>query len=122
MKVTCVGQDVLTAVMYGDCFSRIGSVSEKTSIQLAPQESVVGTGRYMTLIYNNETNSIDEVIAVLMVATGCDFEEAAIETWEAHHYGAAPVHFSDKEECESVATIVGSIGVATEVKREWEDA
>lgn len=102
--------------------SRIGAVSEKTSIQLAPQESNVQTGRYMTVIYNNDTNTVDEVIAVLMVATGCDFEEAAIETWEAHHFGLAPVHFADREECKTVATIVGSIGVETEVRPEWDDA
>lgn len=119
--MTGIKQDVVTSITLRDRFSRIGVVREQTSTQIAPNESVVQTGRYMTLIFNNDITPMDEVIAVLMVATGCDFEEAAIETWEAHHFGKAAVHFADKEECSTVATIVGSIGVETEVKREWED-
>jgi ATP-dependent Clp protease adaptor protein ClpS len=80
-----------------------------------------GSGRYMTLIFNNEHNSFDEVIFVLMRATGCDLEEASIEAWEAHHYGKAPVHFASQDECASVALVISSIGVETEVRKEWED-
>jgi len=80
-----------------------------------------GSGRWMVLIYNNDTNSMDEVIEVLILATGCDVEEAAIETWEAHHYGKAPVHFAAKSDCDEVARIISTIGVRTEVALEWED-
>ena len=78
-------------------------------------------GRWMTVIFNNETNSMDEVVDVLMRATSCGEEEAAIETWEAHVYGKAPVHFASKEECERAAGIIQTIGVKTEVAPEWED-
>jgi ATP-dependent Clp protease adapter protein ClpS len=78
-------------------------------------------GRWMVLIYDNDTNTMDEVVDVLMRATGCDAEEAAIEMWEAHTYGKAPVHFASKSECDDVAAIIASIGVKTEVTREWED-
>lgn len=79
------------------------------------------TGRWMVTIYNNETNSVDEVVAILMEATGCDVQEACIEMWEAHTFGKASVHFSAKDECERAANIIASIGVKTEVTREWED-
>ena len=75
----------------------------------------------MVVIYNNDTNSMEEVVEVLIQATGCDEEEAFIETWEADTYGEAPVHFSNKEECEGVAHLISSIGVRTEVSLEWGD-
>jgi len=84
-------------------------------------QSGAGIGRWMVIIFNNETNSTDEVVNILMVATKCDVEEAAIEMWEAHTFGKAPVHFASKEECEDAARIISSIGVATEVAREWND-
>lgn len=84
--------------------------------------SGVGSGRWMVVIYNNDTNSLDEVVSILIRATGCDVEEAMIETWEAHTYGKAPVHFSsDRAECDRAAAVISTIGVKTEVAREWED-
>lgn len=90
---------------------------------LQPELSDAGTtrGRWMVVIYNNETNSFDEVILALMQATGCDVEEASIEAWEAHHYGKAPVHFAGKSECDETAAMISRIGVKTEVCPEWED-
>jgi ATP-dependent Clp protease adaptor protein ClpS len=75
----------------------------------------------MVVIYNNDVNDFDEVIEVLMRATGCSASEAYIEAWEAHTYGKAPVHFSDRTECEVVAAMVSSIGVRTVVRREWDE-
>jgi hypothetical protein len=81
----------------------------------------VGVGRWMVVIYNNDTNSMDEVVEILMFATGCNSEEAQIETWEAHTYGKAPVHFATKIECDDVAAIIAAIRIKTEVAREWND-
>lgn len=75
----------------------------------------------MVLIYNNETNSMDEVVEILMVATGCDEEEAMIEMWEAHTFGKAPVHFSSRVVCDEIAKTISSVGIKTEVCPEWED-
>lgn len=85
-------------------------------------ESPVGTGRWMVLIFDNDFTPIDDVIAMLMRATGCTAHEAFIETWEAQEFGKAPVHFAERVECEIVATMMGTIGVQTVVRREWEDA
>jgi len=73
------------------------------------------------VIFNNDTNTFDEVIAVLMHATGCQSEEAEIEAWEAHHYGKAPVHFAPRAECDVTALEISRIGLKTEVAREWEE-
>jgi ATP-dependent Clp protease adapter protein ClpS len=75
----------------------------------------------MVVIFNNEVNSFDEVIAVLMLATGCTAHEAAIEAWEAHTYGKAPVHFAGREVCEEAAAIISRVGVRAEVCEEWPD-
>ena len=79
-------------------------------------------GRWMVLIFNNDTNSMDEVVDILMIATQCDLDEAMMETWEADTYGKAPVHFSiHRSECQEIAAKISSIGVKTEVAPEWED-
>jgi ATP-dependent Clp protease adapter protein ClpS len=84
-------------------------------------DSLTKLGRWMVVIYNNDYNSMDEVIAILMHATGCDLQEAMIETWEANAFGKASVHFASKSECGRVAQIIAGIGVRTEVCPEWED-
>jgi ATP-dependent Clp protease adapter protein ClpS len=75
----------------------------------------------MVVIFNNDHTPYDVVIDVLIKATGCDYEEASIETWEAHNYGQAAVHFGPEPECREAARVIGSVGVATEVRREWDD-
>jgi len=83
-------------------------------------ETPTGTGRWMVVLYNNDVTAFEDVVAILMRSTGCSANEAYIETWEAHHYGKAPCHFSDKTECEVIASMISSIGVKTQVRREWE--
>lgn len=83
-------------------------------------ESQSGVGRWMVVIFNNDVTGFDEVIEVLMRSTGCSATEAYIEAWEAHTYGKAPVHFSEKTECEVVASMISSIGVRTVVSLEWD--
>ncbi|HRJ27779.1 MAG TPA: ATP-dependent Clp protease adaptor ClpS [Fimbriimonadaceae bacterium] len=98
----------------------MGSISQPLLEQSA-SDLTHGAGRWMVVIYNNETNSVDEVIDILMQATGCDLEEASIETWEAHHYGQAPVPFDSRTECEGIAEMIAAIGVRTAVRKEWEE-
>ena len=75
--------------------------------------------RWMVVIYNNESNSVDEVVSILIEATGCSFDEAMIEMWEAHNLGNSSVHFASHEECAAAAALISSIGVRAEVKPEW---
>ncbi len=94
-----------------------------SQIELLPKDTTSDAtgGRWMVVIYNNDSNSMEEVIEVLILATSCDIEEASIEMWEAHTYGKAPVHFATKDECHTAASIISSIGVKTEVQKEWDD-
>ena len=90
---------------------------------LEPEVQNPGTrsGRWMVVIYNNDHTSMDHVIDVLMLATGCEEQEAYIEMWEAHTFGKAPVHFSSREECDEAAGIISTAGVKTEVAPEWAE-
>ncbi len=77
--------------------------------------------RYRTVIFNNDHTPMDTVIYVLMLATDCDAEEAAIEMWEAHHFGQANVHFASQTECTQAAKVIERAGIRTEVLPEWND-
>ncbi len=80
------------------------------------------TSRWKVVIYNNDYNTFDEVMNVLMKATGCDLQEAYIESWETHQYGKAAVHFSNKEECDEAANIIRKVGIRAEVSKEWDES
>jgi ATP-dependent Clp protease adapter protein ClpS len=84
-------------------------------------ETPKGTGRWMVVMYNNDTTPFEDVVAIVMRSTGCGANEAYIETWEAHYFGKAPCHFAERTECEVIASMISSIGVRTQVRREWED-
>jgi ATP-dependent Clp protease adaptor protein ClpS. len=93
------------------------------SIQLLPE---IHQGRpdigneegWIVVVYNNEHNTYEEVISILMQATGCSLDEAQIETWEVDHLGKSVVHHGAQEECERVASIIRTIGIQVEVKQE----
>ena len=92
-------------------------------IKTQPREGIQDSGyagRYAAIIFNNDGNSFDEVIDIIMIATSCNLDEARIETWEAHTYGEAAVHFASEVECLRVASTISSIGVRTEVRKEWD--
>lgn len=97
-------------------------MSGKTVFDPLVSPGIIGdieaAGSYCVVIFNNDHNSFDEVIAALMYATECDVQEASLEAWEAHTFGSAKVHFAPRYDCKHVARIISSIGVKTEVKRE----
>lgn len=68
------------------------------------------------MVYNNDTNTYEEVIMVLMLATDCDVEEAYIEAWEIDHYGKCVVHLADESDCRSAAEIIATIGIQVEAR------
>ncbi len=73
---------------------------------------------WQVTVYDNDTNTYEEVITVLMIATACTAEEAYIEAWEIDKYGQCVVHRADESECQGVADVVGTIGIKVEVSQE----
>ena len=74
--------------------------------------------RWVVRVFNNETNTYDEVITILMIATHCTEEEAFIETWEIDHLGSSVVHHGNEGECETVGDVIRTIGITVEVSQE----
>lgn len=77
-----------------------------------------GMGRWIVTVYNNDHNTWEEVITILMIATGCDLDEAMTETWEVDNLGRSVVHHGGEEECNQVAEIIAQIGIRVEVTEE----
>ncbi len=69
---------------------------------------------WIVTVYNNDVNTYEEVVTVLMLATACDAEEAYIEAWEIDHYGACVVHRADETECRGAAEVIAMIGISVE--------
>jgi len=84
--------------------------------ELDHQSSTAKQEEWTVIVYNNDVNTYEEVMTVLMLATGCDAEEAYIETWEVDHYGQASVHRAPEEECNRVADVIRAIGITVEAK------
>jgi len=77
----------------------------------------VGPGWIVT-VYDNEYNTYEDVMAVLMIGTGCTAEEAYIEAWEIDHLGKSVVHQSTEMECRMAAKIIGKIGIQVSVTQQ----
>lgn len=75
-------------------------------------------GGWIVTVFNNDYNTYDEVIHILQAATGCDVEEAYIETWEIDNLGQSVVHHSSKAECDNVAAVISTIGIQVSVSEQ----
>ncbi|MFQ3668753.1 MAG: ATP-dependent Clp protease adaptor ClpS, partial [Fimbriimonadaceae bacterium] len=75
-------------------------------------------GPWVVIVYDNDYNTYEEVIAILMKATACSAQEAFIEAWEIDHLGKSVVHHGDREECDRAAAIIAQIGIRVDVAQE----
>jgi ATP-dependent Clp protease adapter protein ClpS len=73
---------------------------------------------YVVTVYDNDHNTVEQVMNILILATGCTFEEAEMETWEIHNLGKSVVHHGSKEECQTAAAIISEIGIKVTVTQE----
>jgi len=74
-----------------------------------------GSGGWIVTVFDNDINTVEEVMMVLMAATQCDIQEAEIETWEIHHLGKSVVHHGGEEDCQDVGSLIATIGIRVEV-------
>ena len=77
-----------------------------------------GAGQWIVTVFNNEENTWDEVVYILMVATDCPQEEAEMETWEIDKLGKSVVHQANEDKCNEVAGVIAQIGIRVEVSKE----
>jgi ATP-dependent Clp protease adaptor protein ClpS len=76
------------------------------------------TGHWVVIVYDNDYNTWDEVMDILMKATGCTQDEAYTETWEIDRLGKSVVHHGSEDECTRAAGIIRTIGIRVEVAEE----
>lgn len=95
------------------------TMTDPATIELPKFEESTGKqGDWVVVVYNNDTNTWEEVIEILMRATGCTEDEAEIETWEIDNLGKSVVHHGVEMECEAVAAVIRQIGIEVEVNQE----
>jgi hypothetical protein len=75
-------------------------------------------GGWVVIVFDNELNTWDEVIGILMAATGCSFDEAYTETWEVDKLGSSVVHSATEDECHQVGAVIATIGIRVQVSQE----
>ena len=85
---------------------------------LEKQPFPLETAGWIVTVYDNDENSYEQVMAILMVATGCTAEEAYMEAWEIDHIGHSVVHYAGETECREAAIVIGKIGIRVEVSEE----
>lgn len=95
-------------------FASVAEPAERERVETIPDS--LKQPPYRVTVYDNDVNTYEEVIAVLMIGTGCTEEEAAIEAWEVDHYGACVVHRASESECTQAAEIIATIGIRVEVE------
>ena len=76
-----------------------------------------GDPPWQVILFNDEVHSFDQVILQLQRATGCSLERAFELTMRVHQNGKAAVFFGTQEKCGRVASILESIGLATQVEK-----
>jgi ATP-dependent Clp protease adapter protein ClpS len=103
-------------------FSGMGRLMAAPSIIEKPQiddGSGSETGDlWVETVFNNDYNTWDEVVNILIKATGCSLNEAEMETWEIDNLGKSVVHHGEKDECHSAAEVIRQIGIRVEVSTE----
>ncbi len=75
-------------------------------------------GGWIVTVFDNDFNTVQEVMAVLMVATRCTQDEAYMETWEIHNLGKSVVHHGTEQICQNAADVISRIGIKVEVSEE----
>lgn len=98
--------------------SCVFSTREGTAPVLDPSPLETKAPRWLVTVFDNDKNTYEEVITILVLATGCTEEEAYIEAWEIDHYGKSVVHVSDENDCRRAAELIRVIGIRVEVAQE----
>lgn len=67
------------------------------------------------ILYNDDWHSFDEVIAQLIKAINCSYEQARSLTFEVHVKGKAVVYTGDLKDCLRVSSILEEIALHTQI-------
>jgi ATP-dependent Clp protease adaptor protein ClpS len=72
---------------------------------------------YKVVVHDNDYNTFDEVIRILLKAVpGMTRSRAVALTYEIHYTGAAVPYVGPKEQAEAVAAVIRTIGIKVTVE------
>lgn len=72
---------------------------------------------YNVVLYNDESHSMEEVVAQLMKATKCNAGRASAIMMEAHNMGRAVAFSGSRERAEHVESILAEIRLGTKIEQ-----
>ncbi len=73
--------------------------------------------KYVTILFNDDFHTFEEVIRQVMKAVKCSREVAETATWKAHTDGKAPVAIGPKDFAVNVAAILEEINLTAKVEQ-----
>lgn len=78
------------------------------------EETITGLP-YKVILFNDDVHTFEEVIAQLVKAVKCSFEEARNYAFETHVKGKAVVYFGTIGDCLKVTSILEEIELHTQI-------
>jgi ATP-dependent Clp protease adaptor protein ClpS len=95
------------------------ATSERTGTRPAVEEEtdrdVALPPPWITLLWNCECHSFEEVANQCVKAIGCSYDEGMQIAWQVHTQGKATVRVGPREVCERVGRILAEIGLVVTV-------
>lgn len=88
---------------------------ETRQIEILADESTDTGLLSRVMLYNDDWHTFDEVIAQLIIATKCTFEQARGLAFEVHVKGKAIVFNGNLTECLKVSSILEEIALHTQI-------
>jgi len=70
---------------------------------------------WITILWNCDCHTFDDVAAQLVKAIGCSYDEGMAIAWRVHNEGHAVVKVGSRTDCERVAAILREIGLRVTV-------
>lgn len=70
---------------------------------------------WQTVLSNCNCHTFETVIEQIMKAIGCNSTKASQLANVSHQFGSVTVYKGDKEKCERVADVLGSVGLVVTV-------
>jgi len=70
---------------------------------------------WVTLLWNCDCHTFDQVAAQLVKAIGCTHDDAMAIAWCVHSEGKAVVRVGAREECERVGRVLSAIGLRVSI-------
>lgn len=88
---------------------------EKQQVEIITEETTDNKLSSKVVLYNDDWHTFDEVIAQLIVAVKCTYEQARAFAFEVHVKGKSIVFNGSINECLKVSSILEEIALHTQI-------